>query len=195
MAKGSARARVAALVKRLAPGGSAAEHAEAAHTLGRLCFDKGPNREYARRCGGVAALVGLLAPGGTDAVHMHAAAALRSLCLANAQNQDGVRECGGVAALVRLLAPGGPAALQQQAAGALSDLCRQNGQNRDSVRECGGIAALVRLLAAVLVPGILHAQTCQRPSCLALHSRRAAGVRGRRGAGWAAGARRLACRA
>ena len=70
MAKGSARARVAALVRRLAPGGSAAEHVEAASALARLCNNKVQNRDYVRECGGIAALVALLAPGGSAAVHL-----------------------------------------------------------------------------------------------------------------------------
>jgi len=81
MAKGSARARVAALVRRLAPGGSAAEQAEAAHALARLCFDKGPLREHVRRCGGITALDMLLAPGSSAAVHEQAAVALHNLCV------------------------------------------------------------------------------------------------------------------
>jgi len=140
---------MASLVRRLAPSGSAAEQAEAAHALARLCSDKSPNREYVRGCGGVAALVGLLAPCGSAAVHGEAAAALRNLCIGSAQNQDTVRECGGVAALVGLLAPGGSPAVQERAAAALRNMCFDNKQGQDGVREGGGVAALVGLL----VPG------------------------------------------
>ena len=104
MAEGSARARIAALVGRLAPGGPAAEQAKAALALARLANDDSQNRDTVRECGGVAALVGLLAPGGPAAVQFEAARALTCLTFKNAPNKGSVRECGGFAALVALLA-------------------------------------------------------------------------------------------
>ena len=141
MAKGSARARVAAVVRRLAPGGSADAQAEAAHALARLCSDKSRNKEYVRGCGGVAALVGLLAPGGPPAVQQRAAAALESLCVEDRASQDSMRECGGVIALVALLAPGGSAHVRQRAAVALRSVCYANKKTR---KVSGSAVALPR---------------------------------------------------
>ncbi len=155
MAKGSARARVAAVVRRLAPGGSADAQAEAAHALARLCSDKSRNKEYVRGCGGVAALVGLLAPGGPPAVQQRAAAALESLCVEDRASQDSMRECGGVPALVGLLAPGGPPAVQAQAAAVLQILCKGDPQVFQAcIGDCGGVPALVGLLAPGSPPGV-----------------------------------------
>jgi len=123
MADAGGRAHVAALVKRLAPGRSAAEQAEAAHVLARLCSDKSRNKGYVRECGGVVALVALLAPGSAPAAQEQAAAALGYLCHKNTRNQGSLRECGGIAALVALLAPGSSPAVQERAAGALTEVC------------------------------------------------------------------------
>jgi len=92
---------VAALVRLLAPGGSAALHAYAARALRNLCSGNAHNSNSVRECGGVAALVGLLAPGSSAAVREQAAAALLELCSVSAQSRDA--ECRGVAALVGLL--------------------------------------------------------------------------------------------
>jgi len=139
MAEGSARARVAALVGRLAPGAPAAQQGEAALVLAHLGNDDPQNRDRVRECGGFAALVGLLAPGRPPAVQFEAARALTCLTFENAPNKVSVRECGGVAALVGLLAPGGCADVHEQAAGALANLCGDP-RNRECVRACGGIA-------------------------------------------------------
>jgi len=155
MAKLGARARVAALVGRLAPGRPAAEQEEAAYALARLCEEESLRRGgrqtpvYVRECGGIPALVGLLAPGACAAVREAAAGALGSLGMGGEhdENNDRVRECGGIAALVGLLAPGGSALLLRNAAGALANLCRDSFQNRECVRECGGVPSLVGLRA------------------------------------------------
>ncbi len=106
-------------------------------------------------------------------------------------------ECSGVTALVALLAAGVSTGVQTQAAGALTDLCLNNAHNCNSVRDCGGIVALVGLLApggsaAVrrAIAGTLR-NLCSNNNNQNRDSHQR--VRGRRGTGRAAGARRL-CR-